>query len=71
MTFKRVFGEHPDLLISLLNALLLLPAGEVVEELEYLPVELVPDHPLKKNSIVDVRCRDNWGRQFIVEKLMV
>ena len=28
LTFKRIFGEHPDLVISLLNALLPLRAGE-------------------------------------------
>ena len=34
------------------------------------PAELVPENPLRKNSIVDVRCRDNRGRQFIVEMQM-
>ena len=28
LTFKRVFGEHPDLVISLLNALLPFPTTE-------------------------------------------
>lgn len=72
LTFKRVFGEHPDLVISLLNALLPFEGeGEEIESVEYLPTELVPDNPLRKNSIVDVRCRDNCGRQFIVEMQMV
>ena len=72
LTFKKVFGEHPDLVISLLNALLPLdtPEEEVVS-VEYLPAELVPDNPLRKDSIVDVRCRDARGRQFIVEMQMV
>ena len=30
LTFKKVFGEHPDLVMSLLNALLPLPEGEEV-----------------------------------------
>ncbi len=71
LTFKRVFGEHPDLVISLLNALLPLEPGQEVTEVEYLPVELVPDNPLRKNSIVDVRCRDNCGRVFLVEMQMI
>ena len=71
MTFKKVFGEHEDLVISLLNALLPLRADEEVIEVEYLPAELVPDNPLRKNSIVDVRCVDAVGRQFIVEMQMV
>ena len=28
LTFKRVFGEHPNLAISLLNSLLPLPEGQ-------------------------------------------
>ena len=71
LTFKRVFGEHPDLVMSLLNALLPLDPDQVVTEIEYLPVELVPDNPLRKNSIVDVRCRDNRGRVFLVEMQMI
>ena len=31
----------------------------------------MPKNPLRKNSIVDVRCRDKRGRQFIVEMQMV
>ena len=72
LTFKKVFGEHPDLVISLLNALLPLDKPEEeVQSIEYLPAELVPDNPLRKNSIVDVRCKDARGRQFIVEMQMV
>lgn len=72
LTFKRVFGEHPDLVISLLNALLPFTSSEEeITEVEYLTPELVPDNPLRKNSIVDVRCRDIRGRQFIVEMQMI
>ncbi len=72
LTFKKVFGEHPDLVISLLNALLPLETeDEKIESVEYLPIELVPDTPLKKNSIVDVRCKDRKGRIFIVEMQMI
>lgn len=71
LTFKKVFGEHPDLVISLLNALLPLEPEEEVMEIEYLPAELVPENPLRKNSIVDVRCKDKRGRQYLVEMQMV
>lgn len=67
LTFKKVFGQHPHLLKSFLNAILPLPEGSFIESLEYLPAELAPENPLSKHSIVDVRCRDNRGRQFIVE----
>ena len=71
LTFKRVFGEHPDLVISLLNALLPIKEGEEILSVEYLPSEMVPENPLRKNSIVDVRCRDQQGRQYIVEMQMI
>ncbi len=71
LTFKKVFGEHPDLVISLLNALLPLKKGEEIQSVEYLTPEMVPDNPLRKFSIVDVRCKDQRGRQFIVEMQMV
>lgn len=71
LTFKRIFAEHPHLLKSFLNAVLPLPEGRLIDTLEYLPAELVPEIPIFKNSIVDVRCYDNTGRQFIVEMQML
>lgn len=71
LVFKRVFGEHANILISLLNALLPLDENQTIVTLDYLPPELVPEIPIIKNSIVDVRCSDNYGRQFIVEMQML
>ena len=70
LTFKKIFGEHPDLVISLLNALLPFSEEQKITEIEYLPSELTPDNPMRKNSIVDVRCKAIDGRQFIVEMQM-
>ena len=70
LTFKKIFGEHPDLVISLLNALLPFSEEQRITEIEYLPSELTPDNPMRKNSIVDVRCKATDGRQFIVEMQM-
>ncbi|GHV54022.1 hypothetical protein FACS1894181_17920 [Bacteroidia bacterium] len=70
LVFKRIFGEHPHLLKSFLNALMPLEEGRYIESLEYLSPENVPENPLKKFSIVDVRCKDNYGRYFIVEMQM-
>jgi predicted transposase/invertase (TIGR01784 family) len=67
LLFTRIFGEHPDLLKSFLNALMPLEKGQQVESLEYLPPEEVPNSPLTENPIIDVLCEDNHGRQFIVE----
>ena len=41
VTFKKVFGEHTNLVISLLNALLPLDDGKQVESIEYLPLEIL------------------------------
>ncbi|MFV0505907.1 MAG: Rpn family recombination-promoting nuclease/putative transposase [Bacteroidales bacterium] len=70
VTFKKVFGEHPDLVISLLNSLLPLSDDQLIESVEYLSLEMLPNIPGKKNSIVDVRCKDKIGRSFIVEMQM-
>ena len=71
LTFKRIFGEHPELLIGFLNALMPLSPGRLIEEIEYLSPEQVPVSPSLKNSIVDVKCKDNSGRIFIVEMQML
>jgi len=72
LAFKRVFGEHADLLMSFLNALLPLPDDGLIDSLEYLTPEQVPEVPgLFKNSIVDVKCKDSQGRTFIVEMQML
>lgn len=71
LTFKKVFGEHPHLLKSFLNAVMPLPEGKKIVSLEYLPAELVPEIPMFANSIVDVRCIDEKGQQFIVEMQML
>ena len=72
LTFKKVFGEHPDLVKSLLNALLPFKnEEEEITSVTYLTPEMVPQTPTRKYSIVDVRCEDAQGRQFIVEMQMV
>ena len=70
LTFKKIFGTHPDLLISLLNALLPLSEDQQIESIEYLPPELLPRTDELKNSIVDVLCKDIKGRRFCVEMQM-
>ena len=70
LTFKKVFGEHPNLVASLLNSLLPLPAGEEIADIEYMSPERVPRTSIGKNSIVDVFCKTKDGRQFIVEMQM-
>ena len=70
LVFKRIFGEHKNLCISLLNSMLPLAPTQQVVEIEYNPSEIAPEIDALKNSIVDVRCTDNHSRQFIVEMQM-
>jgi len=71
LTFKKIFGEHKHLVISLLNAMLPLADDEQIERIEYWPADKIPDRTeAEKYSIVDVCCRDNKDREFIVEMQM-
>ena len=66
LTFKRVFGEHKHLCMSLINSML--PLQKPVVNLEYQSGELIPRlTDVLRNTIVDVRCTDADNRQFIVE----
>lgn len=67
IVFKKIFCHHPHLLISFLNALLPLPNDGQIVSLDYLTPEQTPDIPILKRTIVDVKCRDQQGRIFIVE----
>jgi len=66
LTFKRVFGEHKHLCMSLINNML--PLEKPIVSIEYQTAELVPRlTEILRHTIVDVRCTDENGRQFIVE----
>ena len=70
LTFKLVFAEHKDLMMSLLNALLPLAEDAPITYIEYETPEMAPERKDGKNSIVDVRCKDAKGRHFLVEMQM-
>ena len=66
LTFKRVFGEHKHLCMSLINSML--PLEKPIVSIEYQTGELVPTlTDILRHTIVDVRCIDSENRQFIVE----
>jgi predicted transposase/invertase (TIGR01784 family) len=69
LTFKRVFGEHKHLCMSLINSML--PLENPVVNIEYHTGELIPQlTEILRNTIVDVRCTDTENRNFIVEMQM-
>ena len=66
LTFKRVFGEHKHLCMSLINSML--PLEKPIVSIEYQTGELIPAlTEVLRHTIVDVRCTDADNRQFIVE----
>jgi predicted transposase/invertase (TIGR01784 family) len=67
VVFKKIFGDHPHLLQSFLNAVLPLAENNPIVELTYLPTEQIPQIPTFKRTIADVKCKDAKGRVFIVE----
>jgi predicted transposase/invertase (TIGR01784 family) len=67
--FKRLFGREPNqaLAVHLLNAVLKPPPAERVVELELLNPFNDKDRLDDKLSILDIKARDQSGRQFNVE----
>ncbi len=67
--FKRIFGTeaHKHLLIEFLNSLLELDGDRRIQDITYLtPEQSVPLAEMKL-SVVDVTCRDERGRTYVVE----
>lgn len=67
--FKRIFGteKNKDILIHFLNNVLHLREADPITEVTFLRPSQDPDIASKKQSIVDVLCKDATDRQFIVE----
>ncbi|MCL2119115.1 MAG: Rpn family recombination-promoting nuclease/putative transposase, partial [Planctomycetaceae bacterium] len=69
LTFKRVFGEHKHLCMSLINSML--PLENPIVSVEYQTGELIPElADILRHTIVDVRCTDSNKQQFLVEMQM-
>ena len=69
VAFKKVFGseEHKDILINFINDILELKRNEEIENVEFLSPIQNAEIASKKQSIVDVLCKDKKGVQLIVE----
>lgn len=70
LTFRKIFGQHPDIMKSFLNSMLPLKKDQHIVSLSYEDPAMIPELPELKHSIVDVKCTDNFNRQFIVEMQM-
>lgn len=67
--FKQIFGteKHKDILIHFLNDILKLKGEQAVTDVTFLTPIQDPDIAAKKQSVVDVLCQEESGRQFVIE----
>ncbi|WP_265025621.1 Rpn family recombination-promoting nuclease/putative transposase [Wolbachia endosymbiont of Rhagoletis indifferens] len=67
--FKRIFGteKNKDILVHFLNDILGLTGEAEIKDVKFLSPIQNPEIAAKKESIVDVLCRDFTGVQFICE----
>ena len=69
IAFKKIFGDEnrKDILISFLNSLLGLKEGKKILEVEIQNPYQVPKIAELKNTILDVKCRDQRNISYLVE----
>lgn len=69
ISFKRIFGteKNKDILIHFINDILGLKENNKIEDVSFLSPVQDPEIASKKQSIVDVLCKDSNGVQLIVE----
>ncbi|ERN55807.1 PD-(D/E)XK nuclease family transposase, partial [Wolbachia pipientis] len=68
LTFKKIFGteKNKNILIHFLNDILGFTEINTIQEVEFLSTIQDAEIASKKQSIVDVLCRDENGVQVIV-----
>ncbi|WP_339046609.1 Rpn family recombination-promoting nuclease/putative transposase [Candidatus Mesenet endosymbiont of Agriotes lineatus] len=69
VAFKRIFGseKNKDILIHFLNDILGFTGLGAIQEVEFLTTVLDPEIASKKQSIVDILCKDSQNIKYIVE----
>jgi len=69
VAFKRIFGQekNKDILITMLNAVLETQLHKPIKSVIFLSPIQEPEAAAKKQSIVDVLCKDQDGCQYIIE----
>lgn len=69
VAFRRIFGseKNQDILIHFINDVLELKGSDRIKEVTFLPTIQIPEIAAKKQSIVDVLCKDENGVQIIIE----
>ncbi len=69
VAFRRIFGteKNKDILIHFLNDILGFTGKDEIKEIEFLSTIQDAEIASKKQSIVDVLCRDSSGNRYIIE----
>jgi predicted transposase/invertase (TIGR01784 family) len=67
--FKRIFGteKNQDTLIHFLNDILGFNGDHAIQSVSFLKTAQDPEIAAKKQSLVDALCKDETGRQYVVE----
>ena len=67
--FKRIFGteKNQDILIHFINDILGFEGDARIQSVTFLKTTQDPDIAAKKQSLIDVLCTDEIGRQYIIE----
>ena len=69
VAFKHIFGteKHMDILIHFINDMLGFEGQQCLKKVSFIKTNQDPDIAFRKQSLVDVLCTDELGRQYIVE----
>jgi predicted transposase/invertase (TIGR01784 family) len=69
IAFKRIFGSerNKDILIHFLNDMLIFKERQPIVEVTFLKTIQDPEIASKKQSIVDILCKDEAGHTYVVE----
>ena len=69
IAFKKIFGteKNKDILMHFLNDILGFSEENHIMDIEFLSPILDPEIAVKKQSIVDVLCKDKKGIKYIIE----
>lgn len=73
LAFTKIFGNEKKkhILISFLNSILRLPTNKQITEVSLLNPKQAPHLPGTKETILDVRCHDQTGSEYIVEMQVI
>ena len=69
LTFKKIFGNHPKRLISLLNALLPLSEDELIQQQQYLPT--TEELEISGFTDAELRAYDKFWDSVSVERTLL